>query len=177
MSWKEHYNRATDAPYEILDGAVSRGVLDVDQSVRQIDEWFDGTWWKSLGVVRADSGESTLRRATTWTATWWRRRARGEAADGVVSDDGSLGYSDSGWTVGAGTGGYAVDYRYAPPGTGTGWADWMINIPAGIYEVYATWTGELEPGPSDGPLPDGWDGGTQDLPRSASIDQRSAPMT
>jgi len=53
--------RATDAPFEILDGTTSETTVTVDQTQAPDDLQWDGQWWESLAVVTIDSGTLTVR--------------------------------------------------------------------------------------------------------------------
>jgi hypothetical protein len=58
-TWLEGYNRATDAPYEIVDGDVSEGTVRVNQRPAPNDLDWDGQSWESLGTFTVDN--ATLR--------------------------------------------------------------------------------------------------------------------
>ena len=53
--------RATDAPFEILDGVTSEGIVDVDQRLAPDDVQWAGHWWESLGTFTIDNGNLTVR--------------------------------------------------------------------------------------------------------------------
>jgi hypothetical protein len=46
--------------------------------------------------------------------------------------------ADGGWT--SWTFGYGIDLLSAPAGAGDAVARWVFDVPAGLYDVYATWT-------------------------------------
>lgn len=60
-------------------------------------------------------------------------------------DDGQAGYTEigSGWKTGKTTDGYTRDWRYPAKGTGANKAQWTFSgLPAGQYEVFATWVAQ-----------------------------------
>ncbi len=48
-TWSAHTNRATDAPYTVLDGSTSQGTVDVNQESAPGDFTDAGVGWKNLG--------------------------------------------------------------------------------------------------------------------------------
>lgn len=55
-----------------------------------------------------------------------------------IVDDGDPGYQEEGnWQLGTVAGGYGNDYRYSERGAKE--ARWKFMLPAGKYEVFATW--------------------------------------
>ena len=49
-TWAAHQNRATDAPYTVLDGAVELGTFDLNQQIAPNDRTEAGTVWEDLGT-------------------------------------------------------------------------------------------------------------------------------
>jgi hypothetical protein len=59
-TWSPHVNRATNAPYEILDGGIRRGVVNVNQMSGPDDFFTFGSNWEDLMVVNVSSGTLTV---------------------------------------------------------------------------------------------------------------------
>jgi hypothetical protein len=49
-TWFEYSNRATDAPYTVLDGGTPLGTVDLNQRLAPDDRTDDGSSWEDLGV-------------------------------------------------------------------------------------------------------------------------------
>ncbi|MCH7527729.1 MAG: hypothetical protein IID39_09860, partial [Planctomycetes bacterium] len=87
-------------------------------------------------------------------------------------DDGDWGYRMRAiWQAGDPENGWQGDYRIKEPGDGSGTATWVTRIPAGQYEVFATWTAYPE-NASDAPYRI-FDG--RNVLGSVERDQRQAP--
>src|SRR5262249_25016710 len=63
VTWVAGGSRATNAPFAILDGATVRRTARVDQQADPSDDHAHGVGWRSLGVVRINSGSGTVRLA------------------------------------------------------------------------------------------------------------------
>ena len=61
VTWLGGHAGATDAPYEILDGAMSEGTVRLDQTVDPDDVQWDGHWWETLGTYEISEGALTVR--------------------------------------------------------------------------------------------------------------------
>jgi len=59
-TWTSSSNRATDAPFTILDGAAAEATVDMNQQAGPNDEEASGVWWESLGTFSIDSGILTV---------------------------------------------------------------------------------------------------------------------
>ena len=51
-TWQAYTNRATDAPYTMLDGATELGTVTVDQQQDPSSFVEDGVLWHDLGVYQ-----------------------------------------------------------------------------------------------------------------------------
>ena len=61
----------------------------------------------------------------------------------ATKDDGEWAYRQRGvWNIYPG--GWKDDYRTRPPGVGSYYAMWMMRVPRGEYEVYATWVSDTQ---------------------------------
>lgn len=59
--WSWFLNRATNAPYTILDGATPLGTVLVNQQVPPVGDHSEGITWQSLGNYQIDSGNLIVR--------------------------------------------------------------------------------------------------------------------
>jgi subtilisin family serine protease len=59
-TWKEHSNRATNAPYSIFDGAVLEQTVFVNQRSAPNDVFSAGVWWELLGTYAITNGSLTV---------------------------------------------------------------------------------------------------------------------
>ena len=62
VTWKENDNRATNAPFTVYDGSVSKGTFTVNQMVAPSGPVFQGRPWQSLGTfpIKSDTIEVKL---------------------------------------------------------------------------------------------------------------------
>ncbi len=60
-TWVPFSNRATSAPFQILDGTTSRGTVSVNQRVAPTGTTVNGHAWKSLGVFTVNSQTLVVR--------------------------------------------------------------------------------------------------------------------
>ena len=54
--WVPFSNRATNAPYTIVDGITQRGAVTVNQQLEPADQTAAGVTWQSLGTFTSASG-------------------------------------------------------------------------------------------------------------------------
>ena len=54
--WVPFSNRATNAPYTVVDGTTARGTVTANQQLEPNDETASGVGWKNLGTFTAASG-------------------------------------------------------------------------------------------------------------------------
>jgi hypothetical protein len=76
VTYREKYNRATDAPYTVYDGVTSRGTVDVNQQIAESDRAYDGVMWHDLGTFVISGGTLLIELS--------------DNADGAVTADGVL---------------------------------------------------------------------------------------
>lgn len=90
----------------------------------------------------------------------------------LVADDGDVEYTDTGWTEEADPSAFQADRRRAAPADGQS-ATWTFaDVPAGWYQVRATWT--ESPDQAADALYSIYDG--EDLIGEAIADQQAAPV-
>jgi hypothetical protein len=142
-SWFAHSNRASDAPYTILDGSNALGTVRVNQKQAANDLSDAGTNWEHLGGPYDITGNTLV--VTLSDA------ANGYViADAVriepyvvpltqIIDDGGAGYTSVGsWLYSSGQG-HGGDVRYSALGSGNDVARWTFNVTPGQYRVSASW--------------------------------------
>jgi hypothetical protein len=147
-TWTPHPNRATNAPYTILDGATALAVLAVNQELTPGDYRIGGIGWEDLGGPYTVSGSTLVVRLTNVANEY-------VIADGVrieevsptpsstqLVDDANTGWSTTGsWFSYPDPGGYQGDVHFAPAGSGANTAGWTFAVtPGKTYRVSATWT-------------------------------------
>jgi hypothetical protein len=55
-TWTAHANRATNAPYTVLDNATALGTVKLNQQAAPNDELAAGQWWENVGTFTVSSG-------------------------------------------------------------------------------------------------------------------------
>lgn len=149
-TWTPLSNRATDAPYTVLDGTSVLQTLAVNQELAPADLLnTDGADWKDLGTFEINSGTLIVRLTNAANEYVIADAIRIErvttappAPTSQVIDDSSLtGYSLAGnWVQFTGQG-LHNNLDYAAKGTGTSTATWTFSdLQPGTYRVFATWT-------------------------------------
>lgn len=84
-TWTAGLNHATNARFEIFDGAVSRGVTFVDQTVAPVGSEFDGSAWQTIGSLVANDQFISGDEISSGTL---RVQLSNAGADGIVTADG-----------------------------------------------------------------------------------------
>jgi hypothetical protein len=151
VSWTPDPNRASNATYQIFDGATLVGTATVNQQLAPAGPTANGVTYQSLGVFRTTTG--TLRVVLGNNANGFviadAARVAPTTAPPTVVDNDDPTFSDAGpWTTVAGRGGAAGgvnnDYLYAPSLVSTNvsaTATWTnAGLAPGAYDVQVTWT-------------------------------------
>jgi hypothetical protein len=63
-TWSTHANRATDAPFTVLDGATALATIDLNQELPPNDFTEQGTAWENVGGTHLVSGSTLTVRLT-----------------------------------------------------------------------------------------------------------------
>jgi glucose/arabinose dehydrogenase len=181
-TWEFAYsNRASNAAYSVYDGNTLLATVRVDQRQAPAGLTVNDFPFQSLGTYQIGSG--TLRVVETNAADNYvladavriapsPSPAGPPLAQPVVVDDGQVSYAESGTWQSAG-GGYGGELRYAAAGHGEDTASWQVaGLPAGTYEVDATWTFYPSNRTSNAPYTI-YDGATPVA--TVRVDQRQAP--
>jgi uncharacterized repeat protein (TIGR01451 family) len=155
-TWPEHPNRATDAPFEILDGAISEGTIQINQEQAPDDFGDQNFQWEDLGIFNIGNSTLTVRLTDIADEFVIADAIRVELVTGdpevevfkesgaaQIVDNDDAGYSQTeGWEPFAA--GHLGDLRFT---TGEGFnpplpavATWSFSgLTAGTYLASATW--------------------------------------
>ncbi len=142
-TWFNHPTLATDAPFEIFDGATSLGVFNVNQQVAPSGFPDAGATWDDLTAgVMITSGILTVELSDLANGRVAADAIRIEEVDPSIQiiDNGDPGYTTATaggvWnTFGAG---FQSDIDWTEPGQGDT-ATWTFTVTPGDYQVSATW--------------------------------------
>jgi len=178
-TWSAYSNRATNAPYTVLDGTTAQGLVRVNQQLAPDEVTYADQPWKSLGVFSAASG--TLVVQLTDEANGYVIADAIRVAEALpptvppeIIDDGDLefGLVGTGWAGAATTAGYEEDMYYHAAGSGSNKATWTFDmLPAGTYEIFVTWS-QSSNRATDAPFTV-WDGSTAEA--LVGVNQQLAP--
>jgi hypothetical protein len=143
-TWSPHPNRATNAPYTVLDGITPIGAAAVNQQLRPNHVIASGAAWYHLGVFNVASGSLDVLLSDDANGYVIADAVRVEylgASPVQVQDDGDLGFtSTDGFFSSAGQG-QGGDVQFAAAGDGSEQATWTFTaLPAGVYRVSVTWS-------------------------------------
>jgi RHS repeat-associated protein len=151
-TWSAQSNRATDAPYTILDNTTSLGTVRLNQQFAPDNATFNGQSWQSLGAYQFSSGTLTVSLSDDVTSGYVVADAIHivevppvTAAPAVVDNaDAAYAEQGDGWLGWSESGAYQGDFRYHAPGNSQDAATWTFAAldPAKQYEVYATWSAQ-----------------------------------
>lgn len=143
-TWTPHPNRATNAPFTILDGATTLATLLINQELAPNDFTAAGVTWKNLG------GPYNISTTTTLTVRLSNLADEYVIADGIrleqlavnpvqIIDDGDAGFSATGGFTPFSGQGYLNGVNYSI-GDGSSSATWTFSVSPGFYKVAITWT-------------------------------------
>jgi hypothetical protein len=177
VDWTAYANRATNATYQVFDGATLIGTITVDQTQSPAGGVSRG------GVTFQDFGRFTVASGTLKVVL--SDNANGYViADAVVVqvatlpavvDNSQFGYSETGggWTSFSDPNAYLGNERYAAPGVGNNTATWQTTgLAAGVYDVQVDWTPYINR--ADNATYKVFDGAT--LLATVQVDQQLAPQ-
>ncbi len=143
-TWTAHTNRATNAPYEVFNGATSLGTVPVNQQAAPDDFSDQGAAWETIGtytimgdtlLVELSDSANGLLIADAVRIEWV-----GDVPTAQIIDDGDTGFGTTGdWYPYSGLG-FEDDLHYSFVGDGSDTASWSFTVTPGQYEVAATWT-------------------------------------
>jgi hypothetical protein len=142
-SWFAHSNRASNAPYTILDGSNVLGTVRVSQKVAANDVSDAGTNWEYLGGpynITSNTLVVTLSDAANGYVIADAVRVEPYVVPTIqIVDNGNVGFSKVGnWPYSTGQG-YGGDVHYSALGSGSDLARWTFTVTPGRYRVSASW--------------------------------------
>ncbi len=139
-TWTVHKNRATNAPYEVFNGATSLGTVPVNQEVAPDDFTDQGAMWETLGAFTVTGDTLVVELSDIADGLVIADAVRIERVPVQIVDDGDVGFGTSGaWYPYSGLG-FDDDLHYSFVGDGSDVASWTFIVTPGQYEVAATWT-------------------------------------
>ena len=141
-TWSPHPNRATNAPYTVLDGSTPVGTVLINQELAPNDIVASGATFKNLGgPYQINSGTLVVRLTNNANEFVIADAVRIERllTDPVrIIDDGQLGYFST-FTQAVGQG-FQGDVGYAYAGAADNFTTWTFTgLQPGLYQVSATW--------------------------------------
>ena len=147
-TWNVLSNRASNAPFTILDDATALTTVRLTQQGLPNDVTVDGRGWESLGVFQVTSGRLTIQLSDDANGFVNADAIRLVEVPPVtaaveVIDDGDAAYAESGsnWLGQVSSGAHDGDFRYHSAGTGQNAVTWTFDVldPTKQYQVLATW--------------------------------------
>jgi hypothetical protein len=144
-TWSAHPNRATDAPFTVLDGSIPFANVNINQELGPNDFSEGGFGWEDLGGPYAINGNVLVVRLTDLAdeyviADAIRIERIGDVPVQII-DNGDAGFATTGdWTAFPGQG-YQSDVHFSGSGAGADVATWTFTaLTPGLYRVSATWS-------------------------------------
>jgi hypothetical protein len=148
-TWSAHPNRATNAPFTILDG-TGGSVLEIMRRDQQVapDDFFDnGSNWENLAVVTITGNTLVVQLSNDANSFVIADAIRIEPTDeaplppGTIIDDSDTGFATTGEWLQSLTEGRDGDVQFTGLGDGSRIATWTFTgLTAGMYRVSATWS-------------------------------------
>ncbi len=144
-TWSAHSNRATDAPFMILDDTAQRGKILVNQELAPTaDVIVDGTSFQKLGTFDITSGELVVRLTDDADQYVLADAVHIEWVGNLAKtiDNGDLGFAHTGDWVGPYLGqGFEDAVHFSARGNGSDVASWTFTgLLRGQYSVFVTWS-------------------------------------
>jgi len=184
ITWSPEFNRATNAPFRVLDGGTALGSFVINQEVPP-GEFFDqGVGWQTLGTFQITGNNLAVELSNNANefviadAVRLLRVAAPPPPSALqIINDGGAGFTTTGaWTSYPGQG-HQNMVHYAAAGTGSAVARWSANVTPGLYEVAITWSAQGNRATNapfrvlDGSAPLGAFSINQELPPGDFVDQ------
>lgn len=149
-TWSTHANRATNAPYRILDGATGDALETVliNQELEPDDFTDQGSNWEELAVVTITGSVLIVELSDFANQYVIADAVRIEPTTmtslpvGTIIDNSDPGFSTEGsWNLSPIVEGHAGTVRTSPRGDGSNIARWTFTgLVAGDYRVSVTWS-------------------------------------
>ncbi len=146
-TWTESSNRATDAPFTILDDTTSLVTVDVNQKLEPIaDAVYAGRKFQHLGEPVAISSGNLVVQLTNDANGFVIADAihleivlPSDEGVAVIDDDTGYDQVSGSWST-LGTAGFNGDFDYAASGSGAAVVEYSFtDLAAGYYQVSITW--------------------------------------
>jgi hypothetical protein len=144
VTWYADPNRATNAPYTVLDGVASRGTTRVNQQLSPVGTLEQGATWQTLGTYTISGGRLIVQltnnangyviadaiRIRTLTTT---------TPPSPIIDDSDVRFTTAGNWTSYPDQGFQNNMHYAGLGGGASVATWSADVTPGQYAVDVTW--------------------------------------
>ena len=147
ITWSPQLNRATDAPFRVLDGATIVGQFSVNQEMTPGDFVDQGVGWFKLGAFQVTGNTLTVELANNANeyviadaVRLVRLAAPPPPSTVQVINDGGIGFTTTGPWIAYGGQGHQNLVHYTEAGNGSSVARWTFNVSPGQYRVAATWS-------------------------------------
>ncbi|GAG48283.1 unnamed protein product, partial [marine sediment metagenome] len=133
--------RATNAPYEVFNGATSLETVPVGQQAAPDDFTDQGAVWETLGTFTITGGTLLVELSDNANGMVVADAVRIERVGDVppIIDNGETGFGASGAWVPYAALGFENDLHYNWAGDGSDVASWSFTVTPGQYQVAATW--------------------------------------
>ncbi len=138
-TWAAHANRATNAPYEVYNGATSLGTVRANQQVAPDDFTDQGAVWESLGIFTITGDTLMVELSDSANGLLIADAVRVERVIPQIIDNGDAGFTTSGSWYPYSSLGFEDDLHYSFAGSGSDTASWSFTVTPGQYEVATTW--------------------------------------
>lgn len=131
-TWSAHPNRATNAPYTVLNGSAVLATVPINQELVPNDYTADGAAWEDLGGPYVITGNRiTVRLSDNANefviADGVRVEKVGNLPNVRIIDDGAAGFTGTASFFSFPGQGYQNDVTYANPGAGDEIASWTFT--------------------------------------------------
>jgi hypothetical protein len=148
-TWPAEPNRATDAPFTILDGQTALATVKLNEKFSPINATLDNHNWESLGTYHTDTGGLTIRLSNNAdgyviASAVCAMEAPATTTPTTLVDNADAGYAETGdWRGWADTASYQGDFRYHAPGSDSKAVFTFDNLdPTKSYRALVTWSAE-----------------------------------
>ncbi len=139
-TWAEYPNRATNAPYEVFNGATSLETVPVNQQAAPDDFSDQGAAWETLGTYTITGDTLRVELSDAANGLLIADAVRIEKVATQIIDNGDTNFGTSGDWYPYSSLGFENDLHYSFVGDGSDVASWTFAVTTGQYEVAATWS-------------------------------------
>ena len=148
-TWTAEGNRASNAPFSVLDGNNTLATVRINQQFPPVDLTCEGHGWQSLGVYHTDSGGLTVRLSDDANAYVIADAVAAIEVPPVtvaptIIDNADAGFQEQGtdWRGWNDTSAIGGGIRYHAPGVGENKATWTFEAldPTKTYQAFGRWS-------------------------------------